>query len=96
MDDELKTTVDANGAAEAGVCLFEALDLPAAEHTIKIVCKSGVIDIDRFAYEAATLEPIYEKVDALSDHLCWELGRVSQQRVLHGKRNAHRRSRRLC
>ena len=71
MDDELKTTVDANGAAEAGVCLFEALDLPAAEHTIKIVCKSGVIDIDRFAYEAATLEPIYEKVDALSDRITY-------------------------
>ena len=71
LDDELKTTVDANGAAEAGVCLFEALDLPAAEHTIKIVCKSGVIDIDRFAYEAATLEPIYEKVDALSDRITY-------------------------
>ena len=70
LDDELKTT-DANGAAEAGVCLFEALDLPAAEHTIKIVCKSGVIDIDRFAYEAATLEPIYEKVDALSDRITY-------------------------
>ena len=30
-----------------------------------------MIDIDRFAYEAATLEPIYEKVNALSDRITY-------------------------
>lgn len=59
------------GPQKQAYVFFEAADLPAAEHTIKIVCKSGVIDIDRFAYEAATLEPIYEKVDALSDRITY-------------------------
>ena len=67
----MRATVNANGSAETGVCLFEALDLSAAVHTIKIVRKTGVIDIDRFAYEAATLEPVYETVDALSDRITY-------------------------
>lgn len=71
LDDELVDTISANGSAEAGVMLFEALDLPAAIHKIKIVCQTPVIDIDRFAYEAAIPELVYEKVDALSDQITY-------------------------
>ncbi|MDE7220944.1 MAG: alpha-galactosidase, partial [Oscillospiraceae bacterium] len=71
LDDELVGTVSANGNAESEVLLFEALDLPAAIHKIKIVCQTPVIDIDRFAYEAAIPELVYEKVDALSDRITY-------------------------
>ena len=71
IDDTYVETVNAYGTAKTGVRLFEALDLTPAVHTIKIVCKSGVIDIDRFAYEAATIEPEYEKVDATSERVTY-------------------------
>lgn len=71
IDDELMGTVNANGSMSVGEKLFEALDLPAAVHTIKIVCTSGVIDVDRIAYEAAEPELVYEKVDALSDRITY-------------------------
>ena len=67
LDGELVDTVSAYGSMETNVRLFEALDLPAAIHTIKIVCKSDVIDIDYFAYEEAVPELVYEKIDATSD-----------------------------
>lgn len=66
IDGVYATTVNANGTMETGVRLFEAQDMTPAIHTIKIVCKTGVIDIDRLAYEAATIEPEYEIVDATS------------------------------
>lgn len=71
LDGELKATVSANGSAETNVLLFEALDLPAAWHTIKIVCKSKTIDIDRFAFETAKAPLEYEKVDALSGQITY-------------------------
>lgn len=71
IDDTYVETVNTYGTAKTGVRLFEALDLTPAVHTIKIVCKSGVIDIDRFAYEAATIEPEYEKVDATSERITY-------------------------
>lgn len=66
IDGSYVSTVNANGSIQCGVRLFEALELDAAEHTIKIVCKSGVIDVDRFAYEAVIIEPEYEIVDSTS------------------------------
>lgn len=71
LDGVLAATVNANGGAEPNVRLFEALDIGASVHTIKIVCKAGNISIDRIVYEAAIPEPIYEKVDALSDRIVY-------------------------
>ncbi len=71
LNDELVETVNANGSAEAGVRLFEAVDLPPAIYTIKIVCKDGVIDVDRFAYQEAVPELKYTKVDATSDMITY-------------------------
>ena len=71
LDGVLKTTVNANGSMAAGVMLFEATDLAPAWHTIKIVNKTGVIDIDKFAYLSATPEVVYEKVDAFSDQITY-------------------------
>lgn len=67
LDDELVETVNANGIAQTNVRLFEATDLRAAVHTIKIVNKSGVIDIDRFAYQEAEPELEYTRVDDTSN-----------------------------
>lgn len=71
LDGELVKTVNANGSAETGVLLYEEQDLTAAVHTIKVVCKTPVIDIDRFTYRPATPEPVYEKVDALSNQITY-------------------------
>ena len=71
LDGALKATVSAKGSADMGVRLFEALDLPAAWHTIKIVNRTGVIDVDHFAYQEATPEVVYEKVDALSGQITY-------------------------
>lgn len=62
---------------EENVRLFEALDIPAAIHTLRIVCKTGSIGINYIAFEEAVPEPVYEKVDALSDQIkysgTWEI-----------------------
>ena len=77
VDDALKATVDASGDVESGVQLFEAFNLPAAVHTLKLVCRTGGVDVERIAYEPADPDPVYEKVDALSDRIkyagTWEL-----------------------
>ena len=71
LDGDYVETVNANGSMATNVKLFEAVNLSAAVHTIKVVCKSGVIDIDRFAYEAATPEPVYTKVNALDEQISY-------------------------
>lgn len=72
VDDALVKTVDTRGSAATNVMLFEAFDLSDAYHTIEIVCESGTIDIDRFAYERVTPELQYEKIDALSDRISYK------------------------
>lgn len=72
LDGELKATINANGSIETNVCLYEVLDIPAAVHTIRVVCRTGTIDIDRFAYEAVEVEPTYERVNATSPDITYE------------------------
>lgn len=67
VDGVLADSVSANGSMTTNVLLYETSELSVAEHTIKIVCTQPVIDIDRFAYVPATLEPEYTKVDNTSD-----------------------------
>lgn len=50
IDDHLAETISVNGPMTPGKKLFEVLDLPYDTHTIKVVCLSPVIDIDRFSY----------------------------------------------
>lgn len=71
LDGKLEATVYTGGGEETNVRLFEALDLPAAWHTLKILCKTGTVNIDRIAYEEAVPEPVYEKVDPLSDQIVY-------------------------
>ena len=71
LNDELVSTVNANGPAESNVRLFEMTDLTPAIYTLKIVCKTGVIDVDKFAYQAATPELNYTRVDALSGQITY-------------------------
>lgn len=60
------------GGAEENALLFEALDLPAAAHTLKLAAKTGSLDIQRFAYEPVPPEVIFDqKVDALSDRITY-------------------------
>ena len=67
LDNKLVATVNTGGCKEATNRLFEALDIPPAVHTIRIVCKSGSICLDWIAYESAVPEPTYEKISPLSD-----------------------------
>lgn len=71
IDGELAQTVNANGSMATNVKLFEAENLPVAEHTIKIVCASAVIDLDRFAYVEAELPREYTKVDSSSSRIAY-------------------------
>ncbi len=71
LDGELVKTVNANGSMITGAMLFEAVDLAPAVHTIKIVCKTKVIDVDWFAYMPAIPELVYEKVDAFSERIVY-------------------------
>ena len=71
LDGEFVRTINASGEMESGVLLFEALDLAPAYHTIKVVCKSGVIDIDKFAYLYAEPELVYEKIDATPENVTY-------------------------
>ena len=77
LDGMFVSVVQAGGYNENNVKLFEALDIPAALHTLKIKSKSGNIGINYIAYEAAIPEPIYEKVGALSSRInysgTWEV-----------------------
>lgn len=66
IDGTLVETVNAYGTMASGVKLFEAVDLAPAYHTLKIVRKSGVIDIDKLAYLPAVPELVYERVDSAS------------------------------
>lgn len=50
INDELQEEVRCTGAASSGVKLYEKTNLSNGPHTIKILCKTGVIDIDRFVY----------------------------------------------
>lgn len=67
LDGRFAAQIHTGMCNEDNVLLFEALDIPAAMHTIKILCKEGQIGIDSIAYEAAIPEPVFEKVDALSE-----------------------------
>lgn len=71
LDDLLVATVDLYGGAEAGKLLFEAYDLAASSHTIRVVCDTPVIDVDRFTYEPCTPEAVYEIVDDTSDQIVY-------------------------
>ena len=71
LDGELADTVTVSKSVEADALLFEALDLPAAMHTLKLVCKTGTVNINRIAYEYAIPEPVYESVGALSDRIVY-------------------------
>ncbi len=71
LDEKLVATVNTGGYEEMTTRLFEALDIPPAVHTIKIVCKSGGMYLDRLAYEEATPEPVYENIDPLSDRIAY-------------------------
>lgn len=50
VDDVLVEMVNANGAMATGQLLFEKADLPAGEHTIRIVCATETIDLDYLSY----------------------------------------------
>lgn len=71
LDGKLVAQVCTGGCNEDDVRLFEALDIPAALHTLKIVCKEGETGINSIAYEAAIPEPVFEKVDALSERITY-------------------------
>ena len=71
IDGVLMETVNANGPMTVGELLYESLNLSAATHTIKIVRKSGVIDLDRFAYKPAAPEISYTNVNATSNQITY-------------------------
>lgn len=71
LDGQLAAQIRTGVCGESNVRLFEALDIPAAVHTIKIVCKEGEVGIDSIAFEAAIPEPTFEKVDALSERITY-------------------------
>lgn len=71
LDEKLVATVNTGECAEATIRLFEVLDIVPAVHTIKVVCKSGNISLDRLAYESAIPEPTYEKVSPLSEQIIY-------------------------
>lgn len=68
LDGELVDTVSANGSMATNQLLFDASNLEPAYHTIKIVCTSPVIDIDRFAYIPSV---VYEIVDDTSEEITY-------------------------
>lgn len=71
LDNLLVATVDLYGGAESGKLLFEAYDLAASSHTIRVVCDTPVIDVDRFTYEPCTPAAVYEIVDNTSDRIVY-------------------------
>lgn len=71
LDDKLVATVTTGGCREAVTRLFEALDIAPAIHTLRIVCKTGNIHVDRIAYEYAVPEPVYEEIDPLSERIIY-------------------------
>lgn len=71
IDNQFTSTVSAYGSMESGVVLYENLNLDENMHTIKIVCKSDTIDVDRFAYIKADDETSFTKVDSMSNQLAY-------------------------
>ena len=71
LDEKLEATVKTGGTKEDNVLLFEALDLPAAWHSVRIVCRKGTTNIGHIAYEEAVPEPVYELVDPLSEKITY-------------------------
>lgn len=71
LDEKLVATVTTGGCKEATTRLFEALDITPAVHTLKIVCKTGGMYVDRIAYEYAIPEPVYDKIDPLSEKITY-------------------------
>lgn len=71
LDEKLVATVKTGGCAEAMTRLFEALDISPAVHTLKVVCMSGRMNLGRIAYEKATPEPTYEKINPLSEQITY-------------------------
>lgn len=69
LDGKLITTVNTGGCEEATTRLFEVLDIAPAIHTLKIVNKSGIVNIDWVAVEPAIPEPVYEELDPLSERI---------------------------
>ena len=72
LNGKLTATVSTGGGAEEHVCLFEALDIPPAKYKMKIVRKSGKLDVDRIAYEYAVPSPVYEKVAPNSEQIVYK------------------------
>lgn len=72
LDEKLVATVNTGECAESSTRLFEALDISPAVHTIKVICTSGNINLDRLSYESAIPEPTYEKVSPLSEQIIYE------------------------
>lgn len=50
IDDEPPEEISCQGTAATGVKLYEKTGLSGGSHTIRIVCKTPVIDLDRFVY----------------------------------------------
>lgn len=72
LDGQLAAVADTGGCAEKDVRLFEALDIPAAPHTLKLLCTAGEMTVNRMAYEAAAPEVIFDqKIDALSGRITY-------------------------
>lgn len=71
LDNELIDTVSVNGSMAAGQKLYEILDLPYGTHTIKIVCTTPVIDIDRFTYTSVIPDSSYITVEEDSENLTY-------------------------
>ena len=92
IDDVLQEEVSCTGAVASGVKLYEKTGLAGGTHTIKIVCKSPVIDIDYFVHtqqsggNAASLETISDFTslyDAASftEGQGWEAFQAAKDRI---------------
>lgn len=71
LDGALVKTVNVNGSPATQLMLFEAFDLAPETHTIKIVCATPTIDIDRLTYEPLPPAVVYEMVDDTSDKISY-------------------------
>lgn len=63
LDNVLVETINVNGTMASGVVLYENDNLDYGTHTIKIVCASPTVDIDRFAYGGVAEEMEYTVVE---------------------------------
>lgn len=72
LDGEAVAAVNTGGCAEQNVRLFEALDLPAAPHILRLVCENGELEPGRLVYEPAPPAVIFDqKIDALSARIAY-------------------------